>query len=86
MQVTSMPGFSTQGEVSTSSGEQDSVVNSLGAAFNHALMSSIHKAEMEATTGECDTTQEDLDCHPHTVGKEIFFTFLFLFVIVVVYF
>ena len=67
MQVT-MPAFSSQEEVSTSSNAREQSVSSLGTAFQPSLLGNVRKVEMESTTGECDTTQEDLDCQPHEAG------------------
>ena len=67
MQV-AMPTFSSHGEVSTSSTDQEPSVSSLGAAFQSGMLGEVRKVEMESTTGECDTTQEDLDCQPHGTG------------------
>ncbi|XP_070202868.1 PR domain zinc finger protein 10-like isoform X2 [Littorina saxatilis] len=65
MQV-SMPSFSSQEEVSTSSTDREQSVSSLGAAFQQGgMLGGVRKVEMESTTGECDTTQSDLDCQAH---------------------
>ena len=60
-----MPAFSSQEEVSTSSNAREQSVSSLGTAFQPSMLGNVRKVEMESTTGECDTTQEDL---PHEAG------------------
>ena len=75
-----MPTFSSQEEVSTSSTDREQSVSSLGAAFQSSMLGSVRKVEMESTTGECDTTQEDLDCAPHEGGqRNIYCTDFFIF-------